>query len=154
MRNLLLLPAAFFLLMFLTGCSSEEPKAQQEQVLSDVLELKNFWVRAGSQNRNSAGYGEIVNGTGTTDTLLSVNAKGIGRSEVHESYTTEDGLSGMRPAEKLVIPPGEILKLEPGGFHLMLMSLERDLQPGDSLMLTLQFAQAGTITRQAMVREK
>lgn len=144
----------FLLFVILDGCSSRQQEGPEEETsISNRLELRDIWVRAGSQGANSAGYLEIRNGTQSQDTLQSVQVKEVNRSEVHESYTTDDGLSGMRPAENLVIPPRNTLKLEPGSFHLMLMGLERDLQPGDSLMITLHFARAGAITQGAVVRD-
>jgi len=48
-------------------------------------------------------------------------------------------LSGMRPAGKQVIKPDSVLKLQPGGFHIMLMQLNRKLAEGDSVRMTLRF---------------
>lgn len=140
-------------LLIFQGCSSEKQTPEQENVFGNRLEVKNLWVRSAAENANSAGYMDILNGTEQSDTLLAVDADGVSKSEVHESYTTEDGLSGMRPAKALVVPPGSSLKLQPGSFHLMLMGLEQDLQPGDSLQITLQFAKAGFKTQKAVVRE-
>lgn len=143
-----------FLLPFLfIGCSSDQQPPNQQQLISKQLEVRDAWVRAAAKDANSAGYLKIVNGTMQNDTLLAVQAEDVNRSEVHESFTTAEGLSGMRPAGSLVIAPGSTLLLQPGSFHLMLMDLEQNLQPGDSLQITLQFAKAGFKTQKAVVRE-
>lgn len=49
-----------------------------------------------------------------------------------------DGLSRMEPVAQPVIPAGGRLTLEPGGMHLMLMTPGRNLQPGDTVGITLQ----------------
>lgn len=145
--------AFLFLLPFLyIGCSSDQQPPNQQQSISNQLEVRDAWVRAAAKDANSAGYLKIVNGTMQNDTLLAVQAEDVNRSEVHESFTTAEGLSGMRPADSLVIAPGSTLLLQPGSFHLMLMGIEKEFQAGDSLQISLQFSQAGTITKEAEVR--
>ncbi|MBC6934312.1 MAG: copper chaperone PCu(A)C, partial [Chloroflexi bacterium] len=46
----------------------------------------------------------------------------------------------MRPVEGgIEIPAGGSVELKPGGYHVMLMQLPRDLLPGQAIMLTLVF---------------
>lgn len=52
----------------------------------------------------------------------------------------------MRPLDKgLTIEPGKIVKLAPGGYHLMLMDLKAPLKQGDKLPITLEFEKAGKV---------
>ena len=44
------------------------------------------------------------------------------------------------------IPPGEEVRLEPGGTHIMLMQLRQPLKEGDSIPITFIFGEAGEIT--------
>ena len=67
------------------------------------------------------------------------------RTELHESYATEDGLRGMREVDALDVAAGETVRLAPGGTHVMLMNLARELAPGDTLDLELDFARAGAV---------
>jgi len=142
-----------FSLFYIYSCSSDKQTPDRKTTFGDKIEVQNVWVRAAAENANSAGYMDILNGTEKSDTLMAVETEGVSKSEVHESYTTENGLSGMRPVENLTIPPGSALKLQPGSYHLMLMDLKRELRPGDSLQISLQFAQAGTLTKMAEVRD-
>lgn len=134
------------------GCNSNQDPPEQAQQLPGELKVENAWLRAAAENNNSAGYMRIWNGTSKNDTLLSIRAEGVAVSEIHESYTTDDGLAGMRPAGKLAIASGDSLILHPGGIHLMLMNLNSPLQGGDSLQLTLQFLKAGSVSTEAVVR--
>jgi copper(I)-binding protein len=52
-------------------------------------------------------------------------------------------MMGMREQKEIPISPGEELQFKPGGLHVMLMNLKRDLQVGDSVEVTVNFAQAG-----------
>jgi copper(I)-binding protein len=43
------------------------------------------------------------------------------------------------------IPAGKTVKLEPGGYHLMLKKLKEPLKEGDSVPVTLTFEKAGPV---------
>ncbi len=59
----------------------------------------------------------------------------------------------MRPlAEGLAIPAGATVKLEPGGFHLMLMQLKQPLTAGQRYKATLVFEKAGAVEVEFEVR--
>jgi copper(I)-binding protein len=73
-----------------------------------------------------------------------------------ESTTTMAGGSGMmtmRPVEKVEIPADSTVKLEPGGLHVMLLDLKKDLVVGDTVEVTLTFSAAGEKTLTAEVKE-
>ncbi len=68
-----------------------------------------------------AGYLLISNTTDTDMTLEGASAEGVGRIELHESVLGDDGTMAMeaRP-DGFVIASGTVLRLEPGGKHLMI----------------------------------
>jgi len=138
------------------GCGSEsnspnESDSKKEVVLGKIA-LDNAWARPGSKKGKSAAYLRISNATASTDTLLSFNSKAAQSIELHESIENADGTTSMRPAEQQIIPAGEKLQLQPGGLHLMLINLKRDLAVGDSLQISLEFARVGTISTTAPVQ--
>jgi periplasmic copper chaperone A len=59
---------------------------------------------------------------------------------------------GMQPVARVEIPAGGSLRLEPGGYHLMLVGLRKDLSAGDTIELSLRFEKAGEVTVTAQVR--
>ncbi len=63
------------------------------------------------------------------------------------------GVMQMREVDSIVIPAGETVSLEPGGLHIMLLDLQTELEPGDTIEVTLVFAEAGEMTVTAEVRE-
>ncbi|WP_440999724.1 copper chaperone PCu(A)C [Fodinibius sp. SL11] len=145
----------YLLLISLSGCflflgcgsesnSSNDSESKQEVVLGKV-DLDNAWARPGSQQGNSAAYLRISNGTASTDTLVSFSSDVAEKVELHKSIENDDGTTSMQPAGQQVIPAGEKLQLEPGGLHLMLINLTREVAVGDSLQLSLEFAHVGTI---------
>ncbi len=63
-------------------------------------------------------------------------------------------MMGMREVPGIDLPAGEVVALEPGGLHVMLIGLVDDLRPGDTFDLTLSFEQAGERTVSVEVREQ
>jgi hypothetical protein len=135
----------------LTACQSKsDTNSLQNQtknssspnLQSNTIELINAWVRPSAKGTNSAIYIDVYNGTDKPDTLMSVKTKIASNSEIHEAFE-ENGLMGMRPAGKQPIPSYSVLKLQPGGLHIMLMRLTRPLAVGDSVRLQLKFYEVG-----------
>ncbi|NJL56929.1 copper chaperone PCu(A)C, partial [bacterium] len=58
-----------------------------------------------------------------------------------------------RPVDAITIPAGEMVTLEPGGYHIMLMGFDSPLVEGDSLRLTLVFAAGAEVTVEAWVSQ-
>jgi copper(I)-binding protein len=71
--------------------------------------------------------------------------------ELHE-VRNEAGVMAMRPIDKLSVPAGGVVELKPGGYHVMLLGLKRDLNPGDSVPVTLTFQKSAPVTVNAQVR--
>lgn len=86
--------------------------------------IDDAWIRGVRPGSTvAAGYCAITNTTPVSVTI--VEFVGPGRVEMHETETT-DGVSRMRPLERLTVGPGQTVTLAPGGKHLMLF----DLDPG------------------------
>ncbi|MEN8167219.1 MAG: copper chaperone PCu(A)C [Pseudomonadota bacterium] len=54
--------------------------------------------------------------------------------------------------EKVDLPAGEAVKLEPGGLHVMLIGLERQLSSGEDVEITLVFGDGSRSTLTAPVK--
>ncbi|TYP92132.1 hypothetical protein LX73_2382 [Fodinibius salinus] len=131
--------------MILSGCGSESKKEKStDEVILGKLELSNSWARPAEKGQTATAYLTITNGTATKDTLISANSTISEVVELHQSLKHEDGTISMKPAGNQAIPSGEKLRLEPGGYHLMLKNITRELTVGDSLSVTLNFARLGT----------
>lgn len=104
------------------------------------------WTRATPPAAKVAGgYLTITNNGKTSDKLIGGSFAGGGRIEVHEMSMT-DGVMKMRMlGDGLEIKPGATVKLEPGGYHLMLMDLQKPLVKGDKVKAQLQFEKAGKV---------
>lgn len=95
------------------------------------------------------------------DALLGATSPLAMRVELHESMTEKTGgmpgmgamdMTSMHPVARLPIPAGGTVRLAPGGYHLMLVGVRRDLTAGMHVPVVLRFAHAGTVRATATVR--
>lgn len=63
------------------------------------------------------------------------------------------GMMKMQKVESVAIPAGKTTKLEPGGYHVMLMKLAKPLKAGETIAVTLTFEKAGKKEVKATVKE-
>lgn len=120
--------------------------AQAESVRAGDIVVDTPWSRATPGGAKVAGgYLTLVNEGDASDRLIGGTAEIAGRFEVH-SMEMVDGVARMAPVEGgLEIPPGETVRLEPGGYHVMFMGLARPLAAGETFAGTLVFERAGEV---------
>ncbi len=94
-------------------------------------------------------YFTVVNTGGFTDTLTGVRTD-VASAMLH-TVVTEDGLSRMQHVTAIAVPASDSLRLVPGSYHVMLSQLQRPLQLGDTVVVTLEFTRSGELTFPAAV---
>jgi copper(I)-binding protein len=99
----------------------------------------------------AAVYLTLQNPTKQPVTVVGIESSAAGHAMIHETRT-EGGISRMRAHEQLVIAPGETVKFEPGGLHVMLHGLTQPLAVGQSVPLIVQLADGTKISVAAVVR--
>ena len=120
--------------------------AQAEDVTIGGLKISAPWARATPKGASvGGGYMKITN-TGTAPDRLVGGSTDISRRfEVHE-MKMEGGVMKMRPlADGIEIKPGQTVTLDPSGYHVMLVGLNKQLMQGDHFKATLEFARAGKV---------
>jgi copper(I)-binding protein len=100
---------------------------------------------------NGAVYVLIENRGREADTLLGASSDAAQTVELHETRQA-GGMMRMRPLAKVEVPAGGRIEMKPGGQHIMLLGLTRDLHPGDKVTVRLRFEKAGEQTVEAEVR--
>lgn len=101
----------------------------------------------------SAAYMRISNNSGADITLIGARTDAASAVEVHETTVVDDIARMARLEEGLLIPAGGSAELRPGGLHIMLIDVQRDLIVDESLALTLLFADGREIPLAAMIRD-
>ncbi len=143
------------LLVLAAGCTDplDADPAPEGDVVSEVaFGVTDPYVRAAPAGGVSAIFFQIENPSGTPDTLVAVATDVSDDVQIHQSMVDEDGQTRMEPADRIPVPAGATVALEPGGYHVMLLDLKRDLAEGDSLLVELTFADRGTLTPRVPVR--
>lgn len=117
---------------------------------SGGLEVRGAFAAEPAAGDRAAIYLSITNETGSTDELTRVSSP-EGRAEIHQSLE-ENGRVTMARIEKITIPSGWTVHLEPGSYHIMLRDLERPLDAGDRVSATLEFRSGRKLEITAEVR--
>ena len=124
------------------------------------LQVEGAWARraammkgdsGGGGSGNGAIYALLVNAGNAPDALVGVASDASAKAEIHETYR-DMNMMMMRPVGKIGVPAGGKVEMKPGGYHIMLLNLKRDLKTGETIGVTLQFEKAGTIPVTATVR--
>ena len=117
-----------------------------------ALSLEDAWARASIGGSTvSAVYLVVANRGEAADRLLGAETGRAGHAAIHRSVV-EEGVVKMRRVDAVEVLPGEAVRLEPGGLHLMLMGVASPLEAGESISLTLVFERAGKLTLSVPVR--
>jgi hypothetical protein len=134
------------------------------------LRVKEVWARpamAGGdvQGTHAAGtmgmaapgtgavYMRLVNDSQEADRLLGGQTEVASVVEIHETVLQGEVMKMQMLPAGLEIPAGGEILLEPGSYHIMLIGIHKDLEPGQRFSMDLQFEKAGTVTVEAEVRE-
>lgn len=105
------------------------------------------------QGNTSAVYMRLVNAGQETDRLVAARTDVAGVVEIHETRMEGEVMTMQHLPDGLEIPAGETVELKPGGYHIMLIDLQQDLEVGDKFEIVLEFEMAGEQTVKAEVRE-
>ena len=99
----------------------------------------------------SAVYLTIQN-TGTqADRLVSAASQVAQSVEIHQSQV-QNNVASMKLLDMLELPAQSTIQFQPGGYHLMLIGVNRNLNPGDKISVNLQFEKSAPILVEVAVR--
>jgi copper(I)-binding protein len=106
---------------------------------ADSIMIEGAFARAIPPGQtNSAAFMSLTN-QGDSDHSLAGAESDVSKVVELHTHLMEEGMMKMRRVEKVDLPAGEAVKLEPGGLHVMLIGLERHLSPGEDVEITLIF---------------
>ncbi len=157
----------FFLIVFLggllmTACTaSDAADCKNLPPGSLAIRVEDAWSRstdsgstaadAASFTGSSAAYLVIHNCGPTSDRLFSVESDVANTTGLHVTQT-QNGITMMGEVNELEIPAGKKVELKPGGYHIMMMDLQKSIHAGDPVHLTLTFEKAGQLLVTAAAR--
>ena len=99
------------------------------------LDVRDAWVRATVPGQPvAAAYLTLQSPRHLR--LVSARSEVAQAVEIHEMSLT-DGVMRMRHLESLEVPGGQVIRMTPGGIHLMLLDVRRPLLAGEQIELDL-----------------
>jgi periplasmic copper chaperone A len=97
--------------------------------------IKDPWVRGTVAGQKATGmFGQITSTAGGK--LVSASSPVANVVEIHE-MAMDGNVMKMRAVASVDLPAGRPMELKPGGYHIMLMDLKKDLKAGDTVPVTL-----------------
>jgi periplasmic copper chaperone A len=105
--------------------------------LAADIEVEHAWLRAPAPGQAVVGGFLDITSNAHDAALVSASSPVADVTELHE-MSMKDGVMIMRPVPYIRLPKGQTIKLAPGGLHLMLIDLKRQLKAGDHVPLTLK----------------
>ncbi|MDH0865755.1 copper chaperone PCu(A)C [Mitsuaria sp. GD03876] len=95
------------------------------------------WIRATvAQQKATGAFMQLVAAKDTR--LVAVTTPLTPKAEVHE-MAMQDNVMRMRQVPAVELPAGQLVALKPGGYHVMLLDLPRQVKAGETVALTLVF---------------
>lgn len=149
----------FVVILLLSACTNtastsgilvKEPWARAASAMMEAGESGEM-TEGSMMSANGAAFMILENTGDAPDKLVSVTSDVAQTVEIHKTEMQE-GIMRMAPVDFIEVPAKGNAELKPGGFHIMLIGLKKDLVPGEQIELTLNFEQAGHITVKAEVR--
>ncbi len=118
------------------------------------LQVEQAWVRLPPPVADSAAvYARIANHGADTVRIEGVRASGTARMAMIHEMEMRNGRMHMRAVDVLRIEPGGVVRLQPGGMHIMLMHLDHPLQTGDVVEIELSLGDGSVRRFSAEVRD-
>lgn len=99
------------------------------------LKVEDAWVRATVPSQHATGVFMRLTSP-TAARLVGVESDAARHVEVHE-MAMQDDVMKMRQVSAIDLPAGKPVELKPGGYHVMLIDLARQISAGDPVALTL-----------------
>lgn len=97
-----------------------------------------------------AAYFTLTNTGDTARHLVGVSSDSYAMSHIHKS-AVDNGVATMSAVDMIEIAPGQSVAFEHGGLHVMLMKPKAKLAQGDTVTMTLDFADGSHETVTAVV---
>jgi hypothetical protein len=136
------------LLMLATGLAAEQEEVREQ---NDVL-IRDAWIRSVLPvQKTTALYMTITNNSDKPLTLVDVQSNIAAHTMMHRTEQ-ENGIAKMRHQHSVVVAPGDTVAFQPGGLHVMLMGLNRPVNKGDRVKVTLVLEDGRRVDFEAVVQ--
>ncbi|MDB2590260.1 copper chaperone PCu(A)C [Candidatus Thioglobus sp.] len=127
--------------------------AQQNNHVNHQITITDPWIRSAPINAPALGlFMSISNNTDQELRLISADAKGYKRIELHRTIDSHGVMKMVKQAFMPILAQGE-LHLKPGSWHIMLIGPEKVPSEDEQVSVNLKFDNGSTHTIKASVRK-
>jgi periplasmic copper chaperone A len=110
------------------------------QVYAEI-KVDNAWAQATTPSQTVTGVFLTLQSS-TAAALIGAESAAATAVEIHEMKMNGENMR-MQTIKRIPLPVGQPVKLQPGGYHIMLLGLKRKpLKAGETMPLTLKIEQA------------
>ena len=123
-----------------------------EYTVKNVRIVHPFAIPTVPAQANGAVYFSLENSGKDTARLVRASSPVAQRVELHQ-MSMDGNVMRMRAVTGIAVKGGETTKLDPNGYHLMLVSLKKPLKEGDKFPLVLEFDGIGKADVSVLVQK-
>lgn len=171
MKKAMFLAVATAAALAIAGCGSDDGTDGTSAAAGETS-VSDAWARVTTPTQTTgAVYLTIASPDGDALTGVSVPGSVAGDAQLHETTGAGPmgsggsmdstgamdpgaGMMGMKEVDRVEVPAGGSVTLEPGGHHIMLIDLVKPIESGDTIPVTLELEKAGEIEVDASAREE
>lgn len=156
-RSRLTVALAAATITLLAACSPTTTDDASEPVpaalASESVQILDGWVKAVDDGMTGA-FGTLENRGDVEITLVGATTSVSPMVELHETVSGSNDSAAMQQKEGgVTVAAGASHELAPGADHIMLMGVTEPLQPGDDVVLVLEFSDGSTLEHAFTVKE-
>jgi copper(I)-binding protein len=119
----------------------------------DTVSVSDARARAVPHMAPASGAFLTLHNKDTADHVLVAAESPVAKAVELHTHINDNGVMRMRKIDSIKVPAGGMTMLKPGGLHIMFIGLNRPLNAGDNVPLTLVFADGSRISLDAPVKE-
>ncbi len=120
------------------------PANAAEFELKGITVSNPHLVVFGKNAKSGASYFVISNKNSDPVILKKVIAE-FGKAILHKTNVDKKGVAKMKHLESIAVPGNGLLKLEPGGTHIMFMNISIEFDESSKYPVTLVFEEQGSL---------
>jgi len=123
------------------------------QSAADQVAVKDAMVRQVPPGTTITGAFMVLHNQGRKDVELVKAESTVAKSTELHNHINDGGVMRMRPVKAIPIKAGGEAALKPGGYHVMLIGLNASLKEGETVNITLGFADGSSKVVEARVQK-
>lgn len=136
---------------FVLGVTAAFSAGATAQAASGGLSLSGQWFRLVLRSLPAAGYFTLANASAVPRSLTGAASPACGSLTLHQSVQ-QGSEERMAMVPSVTVPAHGQVAFSPGGYHLMCMSPTAAMTPGQSVPVTLRFADGNSFLASFPVR--